>query len=180
MERELWSQLYILASELDRTNRNEFYRNWEIVVVYFWAVIHDRPTSWACDPGNWQMPSVRIPHQSTMSRRLRSRRVQELINDIYESFLTFAVLVRYQCIDGKPLPIGSHSHDPDAKLGRAGSGFAKGYKLHAIWGISPIPLVFDIKSMNVGESKVAQELVQKVHFQAVSYTHLTLPTILLV
>lgn len=164
MERELWFQLYNLARELDTKKRNEFYRNWEIVAVYFWAVIHDRPTSWACDRRNWQdLTLVRIPNQSTMSRRLRSAQVQELVDEIYQSFLAFAVLLRYLCIDGKPLPVGSHSHDPEAKLGRAGSGFAKGYKLHAIWGMSPIPLVFDIQSMNVGESKVAQELVKKIH-----------------
>lgn len=162
MERELWYQLYELAIELDRTGNKSFYRTWEIVVVYFWAVMHDRPTSWACDPKNWnEVWMAQLPSQSTMSRRLRSPSVQQLMDDIFESFLTMVVLTRYLCIDGKPLPVGSHTHDPDAKLGRAGSGFAKGYKLHAIWGNGPIPLVWGVTSMNTGESKVAKDLVRR-------------------
>lgn len=168
MERELWWQLYILALEYDRSKSNAFYRDWEIVVIYFWAVIHDRPTSWACDSGNWEssMISVRLPNQSTVSRRLRSGQVEQLIHTIFESFTVFTLLPKYLCIDGKPLTIGDHSRDPDARSGWAGFGFAKGYKLHAIWGKGPIPLCFQVTSLNVGEAKVARELVSQIQHPA--------------
>jgi hypothetical protein len=36
-------------------------------------------------------------------------------------------------LDGKPLPIGGCTKDPDARYGRAAGTMAKGYKLHAVW-----------------------------------------------
>ena len=87
MERELWKQLYAMVVRLDNLWTNGLYRHAEILVVYLWAVIHDRPTSWACDPRNWEAaPPVRLPPQSTMSRRLRSRGTKELL-DLVESEL---------------------------------------------------------------------------------------------
>ena len=168
MERELWSQLYRLAVECDRSKSNAFYRDWEIVVIYFWAVIHDRPTSWACDAANWEACTtpVRLPNQSTVSRRLRSSRVEQLIHSIFVSFTAFTLLPKYLCIDGKPLIVGDHSRDPDARNGHAGIGFAKGYKLHAIWGKGPIPLCFQVTSLNVGEAKVARDLVSQIQHPA--------------
>jgi hypothetical protein len=168
MERELWVQLYRLAVESDRSKSNTFYRHWEIVVIYFWAVIHDRPTSWACDLTNWvHCPvSVRLPNQSTVSRRLRTPEVQQLIHSIFATFEPKTLLPQYLCIDGKPLIIGDHSCDPDARNGWAGCGFAKGYKLHAIWGKGPIPVCFKITSLNVGEAKVARELVSQIQHPA--------------
>ena len=47
MERELWQALYLLAVGLDKRWGRWKYSTAEIVVVYFWAVLHDRPTSWA-------------------------------------------------------------------------------------------------------------------------------------
>ena len=168
MERELWDQLYRLALECDRSKSKAFYRDWEIVVIYFWAVIHDRPTSWACDCINWESCTVaiRLPNQSTVSRRLRTAEVQQLMHKIFETFAVMTRLPQYLCIDGKPLTIGDHSRDPDARNGWAGFGFAKGYKLHAIWGKGPIPLCFEVTSLNVGEAKVARDLVSQVQHPA--------------
>lgn len=168
MERELWEQLYQLAKECDRSESNAFYRDWEILVIYFWAVIHDRPTSWACDAANWEACNilVRLPNQSTVSRRLRSDGVEQLMRSIFATFTTMTLLPQYLCIDGKPLTIGDHSRDPDARNGWAGFGFAKGYKLHAIWGKGPIPLCFQVTSLNVGEAKVARQLVSQIQHPA--------------
>ena len=47
MERELWKALYALAVGLDKPWGYWRYSTAEIVAVYFWAVVHDRPTSWA-------------------------------------------------------------------------------------------------------------------------------------
>lgn len=56
MERELWTVLYRRACELDDLWKSGAYSPYDastIVGVYLWAVIWDRPTVWACDPGNW-------------------------------------------------------------------------------------------------------------------------------
>ena len=138
------------------------------MVIYFWAVVHDRPTSWACEIENWDACSVpiRLPNQSTVSRRLRTTQIEQMIESIFQSFTLHTLLPQYLCIDGKPLVISDHSRDPDAQNGWAGFGFAKGYKLHAIWGKGPIPVCFSVTSLNVGEAKVARDLIKQIQHPA--------------
>src|SRR3972149_4197364 len=80
MEQELWKLLYALACRLDKSWPRGLYKDCEIVGVFLWAVIHDRPTCWATDlknwPANWNM-YIYVPSQSTMSRRLGSIGVSE-------------------------------------------------------------------------------------------------------
>ena len=160
MERELWKQLYAMVVRLDSLWTNGLYRHAEILVVYLWAVIHDRPTSWACDPRNWEAaPPVRLPPQSTMSRRLRSRGTKELLDRVESELGGDPTQWWVQRIDSKPLPIGPHSKDTDAKCGRAGSGFARGYKLHAVWGGGVLPSVWRIEPMNTHDSTAGKILL---------------------
>ena len=160
MERELWKQLYAMVVRLDNLWTNGLYRHAEILVVYLWAVIHDRPTSWACDPRNWEAaPPVRLPPQSTMSRRLRSRGTKELLDRVESELGGDPTQWWVQRIDSKPLPIGPHSKDTDAKCGRAGSGFARGYKLHAVWGGGVLPSVWRIEPMNTHDSTAGKILL---------------------
>jgi hypothetical protein len=53
MERELWKTLYLLAVKFDNPWGHWRYSTAEILAVYFWAVVHDRPTSWAANPAVW-------------------------------------------------------------------------------------------------------------------------------
>jgi hypothetical protein len=134
-----------------------------VVRVYLWSVLHDRPVSWACDPGNWNRP-VRppdpLPGQSTMSRRTRT--------DAFAAFLAAlgdrlagrpsAALLKY--IDGKPVVVAAHSTDPDAAWGRGAGQKAKGYKLHAVWAADgAMPAAFEVRPLNVGEQQVAERLI---------------------
>ena len=162
MERELWNELYIVVKSLDNTPQSQFYRNWEIVMVYLWAVIHDRPTSWAVDPDHWLANPLihRLPSQSTLSRRLRTGDVIDLMSKVEQHLGTDTAGLAVWCIDGKPLPVGAHSKDREARLGFCSKGFQKGYKFHAIWTNTVIPSAWCIESMNVGEAKVAQKLVK--------------------
>ena len=163
MERELWLQLYAIAVRLDNVWTSGFYRASEIVAVYLWAVIHDRPTCWACQRRNWHGWGPRVlPSQSTMSRRLRSGSVQELLLKIEQELGGDPRQWWVQRMDSKPLPVGPHSKDRDAKSGRAGKGFARGYKLHVIWGDGPIPSAWRIEPMNTGDSVAARKLVQQL------------------
>lgn len=53
MERELWTALCALAAGLHYRLTAARYSDEVICAVYWWAVVHDRPTSWACRRENW-------------------------------------------------------------------------------------------------------------------------------
>jgi hypothetical protein len=163
MERELWKQLYLVVVGLDNSWTNGFYRASEIVVVFLWAVVHDRPTGWACDARNWRVePQPPLPSQSTMSRRLRTLRVQSLLDKVETALGSSPRQWWVERVDSKPLPVGSYSKDRDSRYGRAAKGFARGYKLHTIWGPGPLPSAWCIEPMNVGDSVAAKELVSRL------------------
>lgn len=136
--------------------------DFEIVMVYLWAVVHDRPTCWACDPVNWPpglWPAPSLPSQSTMSRRLWTTEVQRLLHLMEQNMANVQSDGWVAMVDGKPLVVGTHSKDPDCQWGRAGSGYAKGYKLHAVYGPAPLPLCWETKPLNEAEPEVAASLI---------------------
>ncbi len=49
MERELWRTLYNIVLSVGRAQhtRHVQFRDWKIVIVHVWAVLHHRPTCWA-------------------------------------------------------------------------------------------------------------------------------------
>lgn len=169
MERERWLGLYQLACELSRSWRyGHRYSVACIVGVFFWAVLHDRPVSWACEARNWPLePGFRrLPSQSTMSRRIRTKAVQELLK-LMEHALKTATSAPpepepVKIIDAKPLPIGSYSKDPDARWGRAAGAMGRGYKLYAVWGAAGVPDAWSVRPMNVSEKPLAQELIPRL------------------
>src|SRR5262245_6393898 len=73
MERELWPRLYRIVREVEASIRQKSvrYQPSVILTVYFWAVLHDRPVSWACKPRNWDtvLRPPCLPSPATMSRR---------------------------------------------------------------------------------------------------------------
>jgi hypothetical protein len=162
MERELWTMLAFLAKKLDHFRWRGLFTTADIVVVYFWAVIHDRPTTWAVNPANWP-PDLRpwLPSQSTMSRRLRTPEVPQLLQLVEESFSSLqSVTCQWlRIIDGKPLSIGGNSKDGDARFGRGAGSLQKGYKLHAIWGSGPLPIAWGLAHMAVSEKTMARQLI---------------------
>ena len=138
MERELWTALCALAERLHNRFAAARYSDEAICAVYWWAVVHDRPTSWACRRENWPAELIRrvLPSQPTMSRRLRSAAVEQLLLDVEQALWAFyTTLPLVLAIDGKTLPVGRPSKDVDAACCRG----AKGYKLHAVWGQAPPP-----------------------------------------
>lgn len=163
MEDELWKEIYRLAKRIGKSRgvvRGK-YTDVVIVSVYFWAVVHDRPNKWACDKKNWRGRGFRskLPSPSTLSRRLRTQAVVELMKEIERVLIDMNHPSFCRLIDAKPLPVSGHSSDPDVGYGRAASSMAKGYKLHAIFDESQGFVRWSIKPMNVKESPVAQELV---------------------
>jgi hypothetical protein len=164
MERELWRRIVGAIKRLPRTRpRNAAYADPQIMAVYLWSVLHDRPVNWACDRRNWPMQAWRrsLPDQSTMSRRLahaQTRALLEMLLDQLAPLERDALVLR---IDGKPLPVAKHSQDRRAAFGRGSGGFQKGYKLHAIYAQSNRPVAYRVAPLNVDERVVAKQMLQE-------------------
>ena len=160
MERELWMQLYAVVVRLDNHWSTGFFRASEIVAVFLWAVVHDRPTSWACERRNWIDLAVDVlPSQSTMSRRLRTEAVNQLLAKVEAEIGCDPRRWWIQRIDSKPLPVGIHSKDRDATWGYTGRKLGRGYKLHAIWGGGPLPSIWRVEPMNVADAVAGRALI---------------------
>jgi hypothetical protein len=162
MERELWKALCRLAGRLYNRSAPARYGDDVICAVYWWAAIHDRPVRWACEEGNWPscLRGCAWPSQPTMSRRLRTAAVEQLLLDVERTLLTLSFTAPLVlAVDGKPLPVGAPSRDADAAWGRGAGGFWKGYKLCAIWGDGPLPVAWALAALNVNERRLAAKLV---------------------
>jgi hypothetical protein len=163
MERELWPSLYHTLQEVGV----DFYQKYAqhspraIVAVLLWAALHDRPLCWACDPGNWGTTPLRpprLPSPATLSRRLRGLAVGLLLRALEQRLRDSGRQALVSYLDGKPLPVGSRSEDPDARpKGPTGPG----YKLHAVWTTQPVPAAWEVTAAGVGEAPVGQRLVAR-------------------
>jgi hypothetical protein len=163
MERELWPVLYRLVRRVARDFHQKYVQiqPWVIVAVSLWAILHDRPAEWACDEGNWggtRLRPWRLPSPSTLSRRAYEvavgcfwRVLEQRLRDCSEP-----ALVAF--LDGKPLPVGGYSKDPDAGYGRGAGTMDKGYKLHTVWSNRAVPEAWDVTSLKVGETTAAHGL----------------------
>jgi hypothetical protein len=173
MERELWSILYRwLTTHTNRPRpRGAWYSDALIASVWFWAVLHERATSWASDRRNWpkDLLDFPLPSQSTLSRRLGSERFARFLADLHaalrEAFGASGTLVK--TMDSKPLPVGAYSSAKDARWGRSTRCLQRGYKLHVLYGKGPLPLAFDVAPMNASEQRVAKRLLAQL--QGVGY-----------
>jgi hypothetical protein len=163
MERERWEKVYRVLVKLDTHEFRGVFQAAAVLAVYFWAVIHDRPVSWACQRLNWseRLPFRRLPSQPTMSRRLRQADVKNLLNAAEHDLagMNSDADTCVKVVDGKPLPVGGSTKDPDAGWGRAASGFAKGYKLFAIWGRGALPIAWHVDAMNISEENMAAKML---------------------
>src|SRR5262249_46461367 len=152
MERELWPQVYHLVMTTGaaiRQTRVSFQPH-IVVLTLIWAALHDRPQGWACDPAHWSPTTLRpcgLPSPATLSRRLRSVAVGVLMRQLAHPRRDRVPPRLLAILDGKPLPVGGASHDPEAKNGHGAGKIAKGYKLHAVWGSRPMPEAFAIEPL---------------------------------
>lgn len=174
MERELWPLLFrtVRAVARDFSQKYKQIPGWVLVVTLLWAALHDRPVSWACRPEHWTTTSLRpvhLPSPATMSRRVDGVAVGLLWRAVEERLRALApqvpALVAF--LDGKPLPVGGCSKDPDARRGRAAGTIGKGYKMHALWCNGPLPDTWTVAPLNVDEVTVARELMP--HLRGTGY-----------
>ena len=166
MEGELWDELYPVICTLGKRFRSRRVQisNTTVVMVHTWAVLHDRPTSWACRMEHWpgHLAPATLPSPATMSRRMRSIRVLQCLEAIDSLMRDRLPRRMIKTVDAKPLPVGSYSKDKDARWGQAGAGKARGYKLFAICDGQEAIDRWCIGSMNQAESKVAQVLIRSL------------------
>lgn len=170
MERELWKRIVSsLRSVPRRRPRNGWYSDRDILAVLFWAALHDRSILWACQRRHWpgQAWRRRLPDQSTMSRRLRDPSLHSLIRRILDCLQASDGAPTVLIMDGKPLEVRWHTHDPDARPGWATGRIGKGYKLHLIIDDRHHVQQWVVKPMNESESRVAcEDLVPKLTAEA--------------
>jgi Transposase DDE domain len=169
MERELWPILYRALLRTAQEVRQKYVQlqPWVVVATMLWAALHDRPVCWACDPDNWSTTKLRpavIPSEATMSRRADSIATGVFWRALEQRLRASGSPALLAFLDGKPLPIGGDSKDRDARWGRSVGGFAKGYKLHAVWSTGVLPEAWEVTPLNVSEKEVAYRLIGQLHY----------------
>lgn len=163
MERELWPIITAALSKVARpqSSAHVLHSTMRIACVYLWAVLHDRPVSWACHRCNWRGGQIRnhLPSQSTMSRRLREPQTRQMLCDLLDQLepaTGHALMLR---MDAKALTVAKHSGDGRATFGRGAGGLARGYKIHAIYAENSRPVTYRVAPLNVDERTVAREMM---------------------
>ena len=171
MEDELWKLLYqLIRAEDNRRSGKKGVRfsDARILLVFFWAVVHDRPICWATCRKNWP-PDRRpasLPSPSTMSRRMRTLSVVMLLTHLWLRLGELCGPALVRMIDAKPLPVGGFSKDKDARWGQAVDCKAKGYKLFSIWSReAPVPEQWRLGPMNCSESSAAASMIPMLSSQ---------------
>lgn len=173
MEYQLWKAIVALlpAFGKPRKRRTNDFTDQDIVQVFYWAVVHDRPTSWAVCKAHWPVHCRRglLPSSATMSRRLRSPSVLTLLERLQQRVLAPQEPGLFWIIDGKPLPIGGCSKDRQAGYGRAAGSKAKGYKVHALLGAGGSVAAWRLAPMNKDERVMAERLVRSAPPEVAGY-----------
>ena len=166
MDSHVWHEIYrtivLVNREIPRLGRRPRYSDSLIVAMYVWSVAHDRPLCWACDRRNYGScfrPRA-LPSVSQFCKRIKTARCTKMLQRMHERLSHLGWEQELSFIDGRALPVGPHTKDPDARAGRASGGFARGYKLHA-WAAQDgrIP-VWSVMPLNVNEKPVAHELLR--------------------
>lgn len=164
MEGQVWSIVEEMLTEVEGKPARCRYTDREIMRVTLWAILHDRPMSWACEGSNWPeaLRPERLPDDSTLSRRWRRPGFRDKACALHEaSVRRCGEGEGHAIVDGRPLPVGGCSKDPDARAGRSAGGMGKGYKMHALVSLYHVILAYVIRPMNQAEQTVALELVSQ-------------------
>jgi hypothetical protein len=169
MEHQLWKAIVAVLATLDKPrNAVAFdFSDQDIVRIFYWAVIHDRPVSWAVQRRNWpiHLRKKPLPSNTTMSRRLRTESVRALLNALEQRVVAPQQPGLFWMIDGKPLSISGCSKDKQAGYGRAANCKAKGYKIHAIVGSDGAIASWRVAPMNKDERVMAERMVRTAPIQ---------------
>jgi hypothetical protein len=171
MEHQLWKAIVAILTTIDKVRKTTAFdfSDDDIVRVYYWSVIHDRPVSWACCRKNWPIhlrkKKKKLPSQTTMSRRLRRPSVVALLEALERRVVAPKEPELFWMLDGKPLSISGCSKDRQAGYGRAAGAMAKGYKIHAILGSCGSVATWRLAPMNKDERVMAARMLRSAEIQ---------------
>jgi len=90
MDETIWKIIRVAIRTADRriprTGRTSVYRDELIVRMFFWAVWHDRPLSWASRRSSYGRlcRPQRLPSNSQFCKRLKAPRVEAVIARVFE------------------------------------------------------------------------------------------------
>ena len=169
MDLERWAELSAAIGAVQRQvphNPRDAHPTALVVRVHLWAVLHDRPASWACDPRNWadRTRPPALPDQSTLSRRTRRADFEPFLERLGRRLGGGGgggAVGLARVVDGKPLELPNHTADRDAAWGRGVSRLSVGYKLHADWTPGrPMPDAFAITPLDRCEKRMAYRMVK--------------------
>ena len=133
-----------------------------IVLVLLWAVLHDRSVLWATQCQNWpEELDHLLPGGSTMSRRLRSLGVLQLLERVLQQLIDAFAITMVCSIDSMPLRVGSYSHDRNATRGMAAGAKQRGYKLHGVCNNGVIRC-WTLSGMARHDSQPGRELLERM------------------
>jgi hypothetical protein len=167
MEHQLWKEILRVLRCINKPAKSarEQYSDEEIVKVWLWAVLHDRPVSWACQRQNWPLHDRRrqLPSPSRVSRRLRTSGVRWLLQELEGQVLRpERVGQLLWMMDGKPLLIGGSSKDRQAGVApRVG----RGYKLHALLDAQSDVAAWRVAPLNKDEKTMARRMIRVASLQ---------------
>lgn len=169
MDRELWLEIRAAVDQAECLMRREHgpeqrmqVSSRQVVLMYFWQVYHERPMCWACDRGNYGslFRPRRLLSISQYTRRLKSPRLQWMMQAVHEQLAGGDQATLVSSFDGKLLSVAMHSHDAQATKVRTNSGYARGYRLHA-WGREDGRIgIWSVTGAHAGEQTVAQLLCE--------------------
>ena len=164
MEGRVWRIVMGLLAGFEKYPQLGRYADRDILIVWLWAVLHDRPMCWACCAENWPAKErlPRLPHPSTVSRRIRTPRMSAQRESLHRAALERLEIEPHAVIDGKSMIVSDWSKDPDAKNGRGTRGMARGYKLHAVVSPSNVIEAFEVQPLNVNERMPAKRLLRQL------------------
>lgn len=134
MERDRYRRIVRLLRHVEKHHPQDkrcTHTDATIVRVLLWAALHDQPTYWATDPAHWpgDLRPRPLPSQSCVSRRWRTQGVITLIDRLGTTIRDTLPAGTLKFIDGKPLPVGGCTKDPDAGFGKAAGIKQRGYRL---------------------------------------------------
>lgn len=167
MQRQLWKLMYKKLKQLASGKKPPCtkFSDVEILAVYLWAVLNDRPVSWATNDKNWPpywRKKLRFPDDSTVSRRMKTLSLQKLFENLENDFKELLPPSVCRFIDAKPLPIGGCSKDAQAGYGRAAGCKAKGYKLYAICDLRQGFVAWEIHPIQRNEGEIGLDLINQI------------------
>ncbi len=133
--------------------RRARYSDLLIARVYFWALLHDGPMTWALNSVHYTrlFRSRKSPSVSQLNRRIAMQRVHERLTASARSARTYL-------IGGKSLNVGPCSADRDARSNRIG----RGYKLHAVVTQQGQIPMFCVHPLNAHEMPVARVMLRSM------------------